>query len=390
MLLALVPFALLLALPAAAVLPLDDQTLFYQEDFVGETAHPLTAEVGSATTSDASSTGGSVAFTGVADMSAQATLGPDGFETGAFAFFLDQALPPVLEFDVVASFDDFAPTIVGEGLVNTAVSGFSFFEPMPDVFVPAFSASAALQSGTIFGTPSDPDELVLTIIEQNAGGGILGFINVTLDAARSAALLGGAAYRLQLRFEFLGNTVIAGLEVDGFLPLLTTPLALTELGELVGDPSDRLITFTAAVNAFNRFPNGLGADDSGTVDLERIELRGDRLFDFDDDGFFDRFDNCVEIANPGQEDANAGEDDDASLPGSQSYGDACDADLDEDGIVGPSDFFAVFRPCLGSDIVTDPACAEADLDGDGSVGPSDFFSGLRPRLGTAPGPGITQ
>ncbi|MDJ0787686.1 MAG: hypothetical protein QNK05_12825 [Myxococcota bacterium] len=76
--------------------------------------------------------------------------------------------------------------------------------------------------------------------------------------------------------------------------------------------------------------------------------------------------------------------------GIQHYGDACDADLDDDGSVGASDFFGVFRPCLGASVATRPECALADLDKDGVVAPADFFAHLRPALGLAPGPGATE
>ncbi|MDJ0787844.1 MAG: thrombospondin type 3 repeat-containing protein [Myxococcota bacterium] len=112
--------------------------------------------------------------------------------------------------------------------------------------------------------------------------------------------------------------------------------------------------------------------------------------DADGDGVPDAVDNCRDVPNPGQEDVDAGFDDDSSLAGIQHYGDACDVDLDDDGIVGPSDFFGAFRPCLGADLAATPACVEADLDGDGTVGASDFFVGLRPAFGARPGPGVGE
>lgn len=112
--------------------------------------------------------------------------------------------------------------------------------------------------------------------------------------------------------------------------------------------------------------------------------------DADGDGVGDACDNCRLVFNPDQADANASEDDGASLEGVQPYGDACDADLDGDGIVGPADFFGVFRPCLGADLGARPECRVADLDGDGTVGAADVFSRLRPALGSAPGPGVTE
>jgi len=112
--------------------------------------------------------------------------------------------------------------------------------------------------------------------------------------------------------------------------------------------------------------------------------------DADGDGVPDVSDNCTFVPNPEQEDVDAGSDDDASLAGIQHYGDACDADLDDDGIVGSGDFFEGFRPCLGAVVTSAPACAEADLDGDGAVGPGDFFSRLRPAFGSTPGPGVSE
>ncbi|MDJ0787624.1 MAG: Kazal-type serine protease inhibitor domain-containing protein [Myxococcota bacterium] len=112
--------------------------------------------------------------------------------------------------------------------------------------------------------------------------------------------------------------------------------------------------------------------------------------DVDQDGVPDARDNCVEVPNPGQEDFDFPADDDSSLPGIQHYGDACDKDFDDDGFVGPSDFFSRFRPCLGQDLSLRPECAEADCNGDGFVAPNDFFGFFRPALGTAPGPGVTE
>ncbi|MDJ0786887.1 MAG: PKD domain-containing protein [Myxococcota bacterium] len=116
----------------------------------------------------------------------------------------------------------------------------------------------------------------------------------------------------------------------------------------------------------------------------------DDLPDTDGDGVPDPADNCVLEPNPLQADANAGADDDTSRAGVQHYGDVCDADLDDDGLVGPSDFFGVLRPCFGEAVEAGSSCAIADLDGDGFVGPSDFFGRLRPAFGTVPGPGLDE
>ena len=138
----------------------------------------------------------------------------------------------------------------------------------------------------------------------------------------------------------------------------------------------------------------LGAMDVSAAILEFCAGHSDdpqcSSYDFDGDGLPDAQDNCTRIPNPDQADVNAGADDDAAIAGIQHYGDACDVDLDDDGFVGASDFFAVFRPCLGADLGSNPACALADLDGDGIVGAADFFAELRPALGSRPGPGLSE
>ena len=82
--------------------------------------------------------------------------------------------------------------------------------------------------------------------------------------------------------------------------------------------------------------------------------------DGDGDGIADSADNAYLTYNPGQEDTDG-----------DGYGNAADADLDNDGVVGVTDFSA-FRNAYGT---SDP---NADLDGDGTVGVTDF-SELRSR-----------
>lgn len=137
-------------------------------------------------------------------------------------------------------------------------------------------------------------------------------------------------------------------------------------------------------------PGSPFSDVEGNMLAVRLEGASIGRLDSDLDGAFDDEDNCRTDANADQSDVNATEDDDSSLAGSQSYGDACDVDLDDDGVVGPSDFFVVFRPCLNETVAGTPACALADLDGDGLVAASDFFARFRPALGTKPGLGLTE
>ncbi len=128
-------------------------------------------------------------------------------------------------------------------------------------------------------------------------------------------------------------------------------------------------------------------------------MKGDpQCADADGDGWLDFEDTCPAEKDPGQADADldgVGDACDVCIlapdprqrdTDGDGYGNRCDADLDGDGIVGTSDFFQLFRPCIGADLEKKPECRHADLDGDGAVGTADFFGVFRPSLGKPPGP----
>ena len=104
------------------------------------------------------------------------------------------------------------------------------------------------------------------------------------------------------------------------------------------------------------------------------------LPDTDGDGVVDLVDNCEAVANgplagacSSQEDANA-----------NGYGNACEADWDQDGIVGSSDFL-IFSASFGS-VPGDPHWApHVDSDCDGTIGGSDFLL-FSSQFGDPPGP----
>lgn len=92
--------------------------------------------------------------------------------------------------------------------------------------------------------------------------------------------------------------------------------------------------------------------------------------DTDGDGIDDAHDNCITAPNGGQRDADG-----------DGFGNACDTDLDNDGIVDAADL-ALFRARLAT---ADPA---ADFNGSGVVNAVDL-SILRAYFGRAPGPSAT-
>ncbi len=99
--------------------------------------------------------------------------------------------------------------------------------------------------------------------------------------------------------------------------------------------------------------------------------------DPDGDGFCSPADNCTEVYNPTQFDADL-----------DGYGNACDADFNQDGAYALPDV-PVFNVCYlqtlpGSGLPDDPDCSESDFNDDGGVGLPDFL--LLPPFGSPPGP----
>jgi hypothetical protein len=95
--------------------------------------------------------------------------------------------------------------------------------------------------------------------------------------------------------------------------------------------------------------------------------------DGDGDGIADREDLCIERPDSGL---------DADGDG---YGDACDADLDGDGVVGQPDLQA-WVACFLAGENAEPECAAADFDGDGAFTLIDYREYLLPAMGDPPGP----
>ena len=112
--------------------------------------------------------------------------------------------------------------------------------------------------------------------------------------------------------------------------------------------------------------------------IDKLEVVGDRfrivkgsVSDEDGDGIPDAADNCLELANADQCDGDL-----------DGYGNACDADYNDDGLAGIQDFNA-FRAAFGQSVP--PADPELDHVCDGAIGVPDF-NAFRSLFGTAPGP----
>ena len=107
-------------------------------------------------------------------------------------------------------------------------------------------------------------------------------------------------------------------------------------------------------------PNG-GLSGAGT-DLWSIGVRpimttyyGANAPDYDSDGIPDGSDNAYKTSNPDQKDTDG-----------DGYGNAADADFNNDGVVSASDFLNFKQNYGASD-------SDADMDGNGKVGASDYI-----------------
>jgi subtilisin family serine protease len=95
--------------------------------------------------------------------------------------------------------------------------------------------------------------------------------------------------------------------------------------------------------------------------------------DADGDGVCDDRDTCLAVADPSQADSDL-----------DGFGDACDADYDQTGLVGAGDF-NLMREQLGRRAGEPGFDPRFDHDGDGAIGSGDFNL-LRSSLASAPGP----
>jgi len=115
------------------------------------------------------------------------------------------------------------------------------------------------------------------------------------------------------------------------------------------------------------------------IRISQISASGDAMTfrvsmpDADADGVIDTLDNCLLVANPDQRDTNA-----------DGFGNRCDADYDDDGVVGMVDFATLSRS-FGATAGSPGWSPHLDANGDGMIGNRDF-SLARSTLGAPPGP----
>ena len=150
-----------------------------------------------------------------------------------------------------------------------------------------------------------------------------------------------------------------------------------------GQPRATGLAFVLAGSSVAAGPHSIALEVSDPATQVRNDpdelLRAQRTWtvtvaaDADGDGIPDSSDNCTLVSNPTQLDANG-----------DGYGNICDADLNNSGLVTTADF-GILRSVLNQSASASPTAAAADLNGSGTVTTADFGI-LRARLNTAPGP----
>ena len=206
--------------------------------------------------------------------------------------------------------------------------------------------------------PNDNNWLEIDLVGSTSNRDAIGAI-VTLQAAGISQMRtqdGGFHRRSQnhKRLHF-------GLAQNSMVPEVEVRWPSGKVDTFFNIPANRIITINESGNPDLDGDGVLDIADNCINDANPVQEN----IDFDEYG--DACDNCMLVANTDQRDTNG-----------DGFGNICDADLNNDLTVNLSDF-SLFRRAFG---ITDP---NADFNGDGSVNLSDF-SIFRSMFGSAPGP----
>ena len=142
-------------------------------------------------------------------------------------------------------------------------------------------------------------------------------------------------------------------------------------------PGDPDCTWVGDLSELPDCSDGIDNDGDGAIDLADdfcTQASDEREApDGDSDGIADGEDDCAVVPDTLQLDSDH-----------DGYGNACDADYDDNGTVGLSDFLA-FGQAFGKTSASPAWNPEIDANGDGKIGMADFLA-LGAAFGNPPGP----
>ena len=252
----------------------------------------------------------------------------------------------------------------GGGIVNTGAL---------DITNSTIAGNSATGSGGGIQSFSGSVSARSTIIALNTAGGAPDINGpLTSEGFNIVGNFSGATVTPPLFSDQLGVTALqlnlGPLQANGgptqTRALLTGSVAIDK-GNASGSATDqrgvlRPIDLVSVTNVTGGDGADIGAFEFGAPDT-------------DADGVPDSLDNCSLVSNASQLDAD-----------SDGYGNICDADLNNSGLVTTADF-GLLRSVLNQSAGASATAAAADLNGSGTVTTADFAI-LRARLNTVPGP----
>ncbi|MFK8014648.1 MAG: hypothetical protein AB8G17_04350 [Gammaproteobacteria bacterium] len=268
----------------------------------------------------------------------------------------------------------------GNAFVTGSFSGTADFDPSPgileltsegvnnDAFIASYDPGGALRFAFGLGGPN-PDEGRALSVDQSGNIVVTGsFRNgFDFDPGPDDFTLNTLAPD-----SFLASYTNTGafLSADIFLPLTSSAVTVNEIALMQNDTPALVGTFSG--------PAGVDLDLGGT-DLSTPSNGANDLFftsrttdaDTDGDGVSDDNDNCTLLPNADQRNTNG-----------DRFGNVCDPDLNNDGIVNIVDLGALRAVFFTAD-------ADADFNGDGAVNVVDLGV-LRSFFFAPPGPSGLQ